>query len=83
MPPRLTHVEESATRHRAHVGRLEAMLRLLDNEALDIEDAAVDTVKDLLDDYLERNQDDFDEFDTPDDIYEGIMPQLEGLEVRW
>lgn len=58
------------------------MLRLLDNEALDVEDPAVETVKDMLDDYLERNQDDFDEFDTPDDIYEGIMAQLEGLEVR-
>ena len=62
--------------------RLEAMLRLLDNEALDEEDPAIDTVKDMLDDYLDRNQEDFEEFEVPDDIYEGIMPQLDGLEVR-
>lgn len=28
----------------------------------------VEGVKDLVDDYLERNQEDFDEFDTPDDM---------------
>lgn len=28
----------------------------------------VEGVKDLVDDYLERNQDDFEEFDTPDDL---------------
>ena len=30
-PPRLTHMEESISRHKAHVVRLEAIMRLLDN----------------------------------------------------
>jgi CCR4-NOT transcription complex subunit 3 len=33
-PPRLTHLEESITRHHQHIGRLELTLRLIDNEAL-------------------------------------------------
>ena len=53
-------------RHRAHVLRLEQTLRLLDNDALAPED--VDGVKDLVDDYLDRNQADFEEFATPDDL---------------
>lgn len=32
-PPRLAHLEESAMRHKAHVARLEQIMRLLDNEA--------------------------------------------------
>ena len=31
-PPRLAHLEESALRHKAHVARLEQIMRLLDNE---------------------------------------------------
>ena len=62
----MAHLEESSARHRAHVLRLEQTLRLLDNDALAPED--VDAVKDLVDDYLDRNQSDFDEFATPDDL---------------
>lgn len=82
VPPRLTHLEESARRHRDHVGRLEAMLRLLANEGLDIEDPAIEDVKALLDDFLDRNQDDFEDFGDTDAVYEGIMVQLDGIEVR-
>ena len=32
LPPRHSHLEESIVRHKAHVTRLEQMLRLLDNE---------------------------------------------------
>lgn len=32
-PPRLTHLEESISRHKTHVARLEAIMRLLDNGA--------------------------------------------------
>jgi CCR4-NOT transcription complex subunit 3 len=28
----------------------------------------VDSVKDMVDDYIERNQEDFDEFAAPDDM---------------
>ena len=30
-PPRLTHLEESISRHKTHVARLEAIMRLIDN----------------------------------------------------
>ena len=32
LPPRHAHLEESIVRHKAHVTRLEQMMRLLDNE---------------------------------------------------
>ena len=31
-PPRQAHLEESIARHKAHITRLEQLLRLLDNE---------------------------------------------------
>lgn len=46
------------------------ILRLLDNEELSPEE--VNDVKDLVEDYLERNQDDFDEFSDVDDMYEAL-----------
>lgn len=67
-PPRLTHMEESVVRHKQHVGRLEQMLRLLDSDQITPEE--VNEVKELLDDYLARNQDDFEDFDSPDDLYD-------------
>jgi len=53
-PPRLARFEESIMRHRQHVLRLEQMLRLLDNESLSVEE--VTETRDMVDDYLERNQ---------------------------
>jgi CCR4-NOT transcription complex subunit 3 len=76
-PPRVAHLEESIARHRQHITRLEQMLRLLDNEEITPED--VEGVKDLVDDYLERNQDDPDEFATPDDLYYDIVEALDAL----
>ena len=32
-PPRIAHLEEAIGRHKTHVGRLEALMRLLDNGA--------------------------------------------------
>ena len=78
-PPRAGHLEESVTRHKAHITRLEQMLRLLDNEQLNPED--IEEVKDMVDDYLERNQESFSEFETPDDLYAGLIEQLDSLEV--
>ena len=68
--PRLGHLEESIQRHLQHVARLELVLRLIDNEALAPEDA--EDLKDLIEDYLERNQDDFDEFADPEEMYEDL-----------
>ncbi|CAI6012044.1 unnamed protein product [Closterium sp. NIES-65] len=81
-PPRLMHLEESITRHKAHITRLEMILRLMDNDELSPEQ--VTDVKDLVEDYVERNQDDFEEFCEPDDLYESLplekMDALESLE---
>ncbi|XP_058737726.1 uncharacterized protein LOC131609915 isoform X1 [Vicia villosa] len=66
-PPRLTHLETSITRHKAHIKKCELVLRLLDNDELSPEQ--VNDVKDFLDDYVERNQEDFDEFDDVDELY--------------
>lgn len=38
----------------------------------------VGDVRDLVDDYLDRNQDDFDDFAVPDDLYDELLEQLEG-----
>ncbi|GAQ78366.1 transcription regulator NOT2/NOT3/NOT5 family protein [Klebsormidium nitens] len=76
-PPRMSHLEESIERNKAHVIKLEQILRLLDNEELSPEE--VNDVKDLVEDYLERNQDDFDEFSDVDDMYEALG--LEKLEM--
>ncbi|CAI7890846.1 unnamed protein product [Closterium sp. NIES-53] len=64
------HLEESITRHKAHITRLEMILRLMDNDELSPEQ--VTDVKDLVEDYVERNQDDFEEFCELDDLYESL-----------
>ncbi|KAL2536499.1 transcription regulator NOT2/NOT3/NOT5 family protein [Forsythia ovata] len=78
-PPRLTHLETSITRHKAHIKKLELILRLLDNDELSPEQ--VNDVKDFLDDYVERNQEDFDEFSDVDDLYSSLpLDKVESLE---
>ena len=157
LPARHGHLEESISRHKQHIVRLEQMLRLLDNEvshhhapgapvaarpchfsphdlgpeshgmlrvanlfraeeprrgmttslrtqalhaylchlsltagprvscesvllqALAVDDMS--NAKEMVDDYMERNQEDFDEFSTPDDVYEEILQDLDSLEV--
>ena len=76
-PARQVHLEESISRHKQHIVRLEQVMRLLDNDELSPDD--VEGIKDLVEDYLERNQDDFDEFGSPDDMYEELLDQLEGM----
>ncbi|XWS64633.1 hypothetical protein CRYUN_Cryun05aG0019800 [Craigia yunnanensis] len=78
-PPRLTHLETSITRHKAHIMKLELILRLLDNDELSPEQ--VNDVKDFLDDYVERNQEDFDEFSDVDELYNSLpLDKVESLE---
>ena len=114
-PPRLTHLEESVTRHREHITKLEQVcapppvrahavrpcsprraspqiLRLLDNEAINPDDLSDFKVRaddswspqvqaltpplapqDMIEDYVERNQESFDEFaDSVTDLYESL-----------
>lgn len=78
-PPRLTHLESSITRHKAHIMKLELILRLLDNDELSPEQ--VNDVKDFIDDYVERNQEDFDEFEDVDMLYNTLsLDMVEALE---
>ncbi|XP_062215067.1 uncharacterized protein LOC133915783 isoform X1 [Phragmites australis] len=78
-PPRLVHLEKSITRHKAHIKKLESILRLLDNDELSPEQ--VNDVRDFLDDYVERNQEDFDEFSDVEDLYSTLpMEKVEALE---
>ncbi|XP_071909488.1 uncharacterized protein [Coffea arabica] len=78
-PPRLTHLETSIARHKAHIMKLELILRLLDNDELSPE--TVNDVKDFLDDYVERNQEDFDDFDDVDELYSSLpLDKVESLE---
>jgi len=53
VPPQ-THLEESINRHKAHVQKLEIILRLMDNDELSPEQ--VTDIKDFVEDYVERNQ---------------------------
>ncbi|KAL5699273.1 hypothetical protein ACHQM5_030201 [Ranunculus cassubicifolius] len=78
-PPRLTHLETSIARHKAHIMKLELILRLLDNDELSPEQ--VNDVKDFIDDYVERNQDDFEEFSDVDELYISLpLDKVESLE---
>ncbi|KAG2536319.1 general negative regulator of transcription subunit 3-like isoform X3 [Panicum virgatum] len=78
-PPRLVHLEKSITRHKAHIKKLESILRLLDNDELSPEQ--VNDVKDFLEDYVERNQEDFDEFSDVEDLYSTLPKEkVEALE---
>ncbi|CAA6653785.1 unnamed protein product [Spirodela intermedia] len=71
-----THLETSITRHKTHIMKLEWILRLLDNDELSPEQ--VNDVKEFLEDYVERNQEDFEEFSNPDELYSAL--QLEKVE---
>ncbi|CAK9155281.1 unnamed protein product [Ilex paraguariensis] len=78
-PLRLTHLETSISRHKAHIMKLELILRLLDNDELSPEQ--VNDVKDFLDDYVERNQEDFEEFSDVDELYNSLpLDKVESIE---
>jgi CCR4-NOT transcription complex subunit 3 len=47
-------LEDSITRHKLHLIKLELILRLLDNGGLSPDE--VNEVKDFVEDYIERNQ---------------------------
>lgn len=37
----------------------------------------------MVEDYMQRNQDDFDDFAEPDDLYADLIEQLDNLEVSF
>ncbi|KAK4272302.1 hypothetical protein QN277_020877 [Acacia crassicarpa] len=78
-PPRLAHLERSITRHKSHIKKCELLLRLVDNDELSAE--KVNDVKYFVEDYVERNQDSFDEFNDVDDLYSSLpLDKVESLE---
>lgn len=78
-PPRLAHLETSITRHKAHIMKLELILRLLDNDELSPEQ--VNDVRYFIEDYVERNQEDPDEFSDVDELYSSLpLDKVEALE---
>lgn len=48
-------------------------------QALAVDDMS--NIKEMVDDYMDRNQEDFEDFVTPDDVYEEILHHLDSLEV--
>ena len=48
-------------------------------QALAVDDMS--NIKEMVDDYMERNQEDFEDFVSPDDVYEEILHHLDSLEV--
>ncbi|KAJ6795055.1 general negative regulator of transcription subunit 3-like isoform X1 [Iris pallida] len=76
--PRLIHLETSISRHKAHIMKLELILRLLDNDELSPEQ--VNDVRDFIEDYVERNQDNFEEFEDVDELYSSLPLDKEALE---
>lgn len=77
-PARLVHLEISITRHKAHIQKLELILRLLDNDELSTDQ--VNDVRDFLEDYVERNQENFEEFNDVDELYSTLsLDDLEDL----
>ncbi|KAK8953007.1 hypothetical protein KSP40_PGU008988 [Platanthera guangdongensis] len=78
-PPRLVHLDSSTLRHKAHIVKLELILRLLDNDELSPEQ--VNDVRDFIEDYVERNQEDPDEFSDVDELYSSLpLDKVEALE---
>ena len=62
-PARLAHLEESVTRHKTHIGRLEQIIRLLDNDALQPDDVSR-VVLEEIPEYIENNQEDCDAYEV-------------------
>ncbi|CAG9466138.1 unnamed protein product [Pedinophyceae sp. YPF-701] len=70
-------MEEHVRRHKEHIARLEQVLRCLDSGDVTPEEVA--DIQDLVDDYLERCVDDFDEFADTDMFYEGLADKLDAV----
>ncbi|KAK9865326.1 hypothetical protein WJX84_011589 [Apatococcus fuscideae] len=80
--PKLLHLEEATSRHKQHIVRLEQVLRLMENEEVQPEEVQ-DEVKPMIEDYMERGEDDFDEFADVDGLYPAaLIEQLDSLETQ-
>ena len=71
-PPRLAHLEESVNRHKTHIGRLEQIIRLLDNDALH-PDELFQIVNEDIAEYIDRNQEDFDAYEVWHTLLYGLL----------
>lgn len=75
---RVAEVERQVERHKWHQGRLELIMRLLENGKLDTEQ--VERVRDEIKFYVDSNQDvDFQDYDN-DTIYDDLYLDEENLE---
>eukprot|EP00958_Prasinococcus_capsulatus_P007928 scaffold742_cov395-Prasinococcus_capsulatus_cf.AAC.5 len=80
-PPRFYHLEESVSRHKEHIRKLEQVMRLVDSEVLSSEE--VQDLREMVEDYVERGQDDFEDFADPDDIYSVLPVDIDNaMEIR-
>ncbi len=61
----------SMCRHRKHVMQLETLLRLLDNDQLNVDDTLNET-RDLLEDYMDRNQ-----------VPSPVRARCQGVGLQW
>lgn len=72
-PPRLAHLEESVNRHKTHIGRLEQIIRLLDNDALHPDELS-QVVNEEIQEYIDRNQEDFDAYEVSHVLLSNWLP---------
>jgi len=70
-------LEEKIRRHREHQARLEQCLRCLENDDISPDD--VEAIKDCVDDYLERHEEDFDEFEDTEYFYSAVADRLDAV----
>lgn len=77
--PRLVHLETSISRHKAHIKKLELVLRLLDNDELS--PYQVNDTKYYIEDYIEHNQSEFERFGDIDELYASLpLDMIDALE---
>eukprot|EP01025_Chloroclados_australasicus_P044768 TRINITY_DN4878_c0_g2_i1.p1 TRINITY_DN4878_c0_g2~~TRINITY_DN4878_c0_g2_i1.p1 ORF type:complete len:820 (-),score=108.68 TRINITY_DN4878_c0_g2_i1:632-3091(-) len=76
---RVTELEKALDLHRQHVMRIEQILRCLDNEELCVDDLEDISFKDMMQDYVDRCQEDPEDFEDPDDLYGELIETLESM----
>ncbi|KAJ9533850.1 hypothetical protein QJQ45_026948, partial [Haematococcus lacustris] len=78
-PARLTELEEVVARHKDHVGRLEKVLRCIDNETIAPEE--LEDLKSDMESYLNgEGEEDGIDFSNVDSMYEDLLDRLEAVE---
>eukprot|EP00803_Ostreobium_quekettii_P010086 evm.model.scf_310.3 EVM.evm.TU.scf_310.3 scf_310:9187-17505(+) len=78
-PDRKNHLEDSVARHKQHITRLEQVMRCLDNETVNAED--VGDIKEMVEWYVDQNQEDFDSFAVADECYDPLLDRLNAVVI--